>query len=256
MTNEVKVLTVKEAIDYAIDNGIEQAKKQLNYWNKYGRLVKNNAKSLERSLLQLHETVEITGGGKRGKVYLGEKHSEIKGIKCDLFDRLEKDKSFRYELHEHFQTKRVTRKMFYAYYFGYDDVYFDRNGNRLESTKYRPNQNKKKKEELYWHKYYVYRFIVDNKVTYVGLTGHLSYRMHGHKFNGHLKQELYDSVDRIEYIELETEVDMNIAAIYFIAKFQPAWNSSRTYDRKLGIAIEELDNLEWKTYDFSLKNVI
>lgn len=70
-------MTVKEAIDYAIDNGIEQAEKQLNYWNKYGRLVKNNAKSLERSLLQLHETVEFDGYGKRGKVYLGKKHSEI-----------------------------------------------------------------------------------------------------------------------------------------------------------------------------------
>ena len=49
---------------------------------------------------------------------------------------------------------------------------------------------------------------------------------------------------------------MNIAEIYFIAKFKPAWNSSRTYDKKLGITIEELDNLEWKTLDFSLKNII
>lgn len=77
MTNEAKVLTVKEAIDYAIDNGIEQAEKQLEFWNKYNRLMKDNAKSLERSLLQLHETVEFDGYGKRGKVYLGKKYSEI-----------------------------------------------------------------------------------------------------------------------------------------------------------------------------------
>lgn len=182
------------------------------------------------------------------------KYSKI-GVTCEVFQGVDRNDKLRKKLQKHFQTKRVTRKMFYAYYFGYDDMYFDENGNRLESTKYRPNK-KKKEEQLYWHKYYVYRFIVDNKVTYVGLTGHLSYRMHGHKFKGHLKQEWYNSVERIEYIELETEVDMNIAEIYFIAKFKPAWNSSRTYDGKLGIAIEELDNLEWKTYDFSLKNVI
>lgn len=182
------------------------------------------------------------------------KYSKL-GATCEVFQGVDRNDKLRKKLQKYFQTKRVTRKMFYAYYFGYDDMYFDENGNRLESTKYRPNQ-KKKEEQLYWHKYYVYRFIVNNKVTYVGLTGHLKYRMHGHKFKGHLKQEWYNSVDRIEYIELETEVDMNIAEIYFIAKLKPAWNSSRTYDKKLGITIEELDNLEWKTLDFSLKNII
>lgn len=75
MTTE---MTVFEAINYAIENGIEQAQKQLEYWKKYQRLAKNNAKSLERSLLQLHETVEFNGYGKRGKVILGVKLDVIK----------------------------------------------------------------------------------------------------------------------------------------------------------------------------------
>ena len=177
------------------------------------------------------------------------KYSKL-GATCEVFQGVDRNDKLRKKLQKHFQTKRVTRQMFYAYYFGYDDMYFDENGKRLEIVHHNLTQNKDK------NKYYVYRFIVNNKVTYVGLTEHLDYRMRGHKFNGHLKQEWYNSVDRIEYIELETEVDMNIAEIYFIAKFQPVWNSSRIYDGKLGITIEELDNLEWKTLDFSLKNII
>lgn len=280
MTNEMKVLTVKEAIEYAIDNGIKQAEKQLISFEKNGRIRGNQIISLERSLLQLHETVEITGGGKRGKVYLGRKHNEIQeridgnknnggkpslkqrklyqqqGAKCDLFDRLEKDRDFRHKLHDYFQTRRISRQMFYAYYFGFEEVYFENWNNYLRLSRQEINKRKKKVQENFASKYVVYRFISNEKVLYVGLSSDFKRRIYQHKYAGHLKQEWYNSVDRIEYIELETEVDMNIAEIYFIAKFKPAWNSSRTYDGKLGITIEDLDNLEWKTLDFSLKNII
>lgn len=66
-------MTVKEAIEYCIANGIESAKSQLDSYEKAkpNRLsTKNQIEALEKSLKCFYENVEITGGGKRGKVLL------------------------------------------------------------------------------------------------------------------------------------------------------------------------------------------
>lgn len=274
----MKEMTMLKTLEMLVEKGIGKHERQLASVKKNGKLAnKKQVEAVERSLSQLYQEFEIIKGtGKSAIVKVGKAHDTIQerddnrggcseekqtyhqqqGAKCDLFDRLEKDRDFRHKLHDYFQTRRISRQMFYAYYFGFEEVYFENWNNYLRLSRQEINKRKKKVQENFASKYVVYRFISNEKVLYVGLSSDFKRRIYQHKYAGHLKQEWYNSVDRIEYIELETEVDMNIAEIYFIAKFKPAWNSSRTYDGKLGIAIEELDNLEWKTLDFSLKNII
>lgn len=75
--------------------------------------------------------------------------------------------------------------------------------------------------------YHVYRFLDDNlKVIYIGMTSQsMSSRMNGHfGGGGHLPQECYNSVNRIDYIELLTANDMKIKEIYYISKYNPKYN--------------------------------
>lgn len=95
----------------------------------------------------------------------------------------------------------------------------------------------------------VYRFLnKDNEVTYIGRAKDLKQRLNNHN---HLPKECYDERVKIEYIEFDTEDDMNFAERYYIMNFNPKYNTMLS-DKDFNLKSIELDMKRWKVY---LKNV-
>lgn len=93
------------------------------------------------------------------------------------------------------------------------------------------------------NQFYVYRFIdKNNKIIYVGRTGDLKRRLRSHMNNGHLPEECYSSISKIEYIMLENFADMALYEVYFINKFCPEYN---TQDKSETPSTIDLPEKEW-----------
>lgn len=96
------------------------------------------------------------------------------------------------------------------------------------------------------YKYFVYRFLnADGNVLYVGKSTNLYNRMFGHFRTGHLHPDVYESVERIEYIVLNSQREMNSKEMYYIQEFNPTHN---TVKNNHVAQVDELD--EWINYDF------
>jgi len=75
------VLSVREGIQFCIDNGIEAAQSQLESFDKNKKLATNQKETLRKNLECLADEVIVTGGGNKGKVILtGLKDSPSKRI--------------------------------------------------------------------------------------------------------------------------------------------------------------------------------
>ena len=90
---------------------------------------------------------------------------------------------------------------------------------------------------------YVYRFINNNNtIIYVGKANNINIRISQHFSNaGHLLQECYAEVERIEYIELPTKIDMDIKELYYINKWKPKYNIINKQEEELGLIINDCD---------------
>lgn len=98
--------------------------------------------------------------------------------------------------------------------------------------------------------YYVYRFFnINNEIVYVGKTNNIDSRMRQHfSDKGHLKPEQYAQVQRVEYTECPSQLDMDILEKYLINLWQPPFN---TVDRNSSISFFDLKNtkeLKWIVY--------
>ena len=84
--------------------------------------------------------------------------------------------------------------------------------------------------------YYVYRFLDKaNQIVYVGKTGHIEKRMTEHfSKQGHLTEEQYKQVEKIEYVELAFQLDMDILEKYLINLWKPPFN---TVDKESNITL-------------------
>lgn len=102
--------------------------------------------------------------------------------------------------------------------------------------------------------FYVYRFL--NKkgfVIYIGKTQDLDNRVYSHIENGHLPLSCYKEVDKIEYLELPTRVDMDIVEVYLINLYKPLYNKLDVENDALWTVLH--NNFVWKPYtktDFKL----
>lgn len=95
---------------------------------------------------------------------------------------------------------------------------------------------------------YVYRFKdLDEEVIYVGYTSQtLEKRMQQHWEQGHLPNECYNNVSKIEFIEYNTNADAMIMETYFINEYKPRFNKlNKQLDR---ITLPFKINKEWKLY--------
>lgn len=97
--------------------------------------------------------------------------------------------------------------------------------------------------------YYVYRFLDSRGVIiYVGRTRtKISTRM-GQHFgrNGHLSVECYGLVYQIDYLEIESKIEMYIKELYYIDKWKPEYNEINKYEEESGMVIESED--KWVQY--------
>lgn len=95
-----------------------------------------------------------------------------------------------------------------------------------------------------------YRIWYGNYICYVGRTKQpLQQRMHAHFHAKGFTMALdIHLVSKIEYCEWQTEADMNLAEIYYIASLKPAINRDDKPKDDLTIIIDEFDNAEWHEF--------
>ena len=100
---------------------------------------------------------------------------------------------------------------------------------------------------------YVYRYLnAFGKIIYVGKTNNMNNRQSQHfSSTGHLPQECYAEVDKIEYIKLPTKIDMDIKELYYINKWKPKYNIKDKQEETLDLMINEIDD-NW--IKFNTKN--
>lgn len=103
---------------------------------------------------------------------------------------------------------------------------------------------------------YVYRFkhYITQQVIYVGKTDRkLQTRMNEHFKNGHLPKKCYESVGRIEYIEVSTDADAVLIETYMINKYKPKYNKyGKTKDEqslKINSIVFFMSFGTWKLYE-------
>lgn len=96
--------------------------------------------------------------------------------------------------------------------------------------------------------FFIYKFLdADKKTIYVGRTTDMKRRMAEHfSKRGHLPKGCYDQVNSIEYLTLDSEVDMVIKEIYYINYFKPIFNIKDKKSSELSLKFDSVDN--WKEY--------
>lgn len=95
--------------------------------------------------------------------------------------------------------------------------------------------------------FYVYRFLDQNdNIIYIGKTNNMDNRMYIHFHSGHLPKECYCSVSKIEYIKLETKIEMDIVELYYINKVKPKYNIKDKQNEELQLNLKE--EYKWHTY--------
>lgn len=93
--------------------------------------------------------------------------------------------------------------------------------------------------------YYVYRFLDEKeKIIYIGRTENLNDRLTKQHFTirGHLSQECYKEVKKVEVAELRSRSEMKMYEIYFINKNNPKYN---VIDNKQDEFQFQLPDVEW-----------
>lgn len=95
----------------------------------------------------------------------------------------------------------------------------------------------------------VYRFLDKNgKILYVGSTELLlKHRLSSHNC-GHLCDCCKRSTVKVEYIVFPTIMDIRVAELYYINKYQPPYNTQHKYEDGISYTIDQLDNMEWTVY--------
>ncbi len=102
---------------------------------------------------------------------------------------------------------------------------------------------------------YVYRYLnINNEIIYVGKTLNMNNRQSQHfGSNGHLSQECYAEVNKVEYIKLPTKIDMDIKELYYINKWKPTYNIKDKQQEELELIIDESKDIWFPFYTKSEK---
>lgn len=94
----------------------------------------------------------------------------------------------------------------------------------------------------------------NGEIIYIGKAKNLKSRIHNHT---HLPKECYEERKKIEFIEFNTEEDMDFAERYFIPRYKPKYNTIWS-EKRLTLKIKDFDELKWtpyfETYDFEQEN--
>lgn len=92
----------------------------------------------------------------------------------------------------------------------------------------------------------VYRFINNqSEVIYVGKAKDLRNRLNSHT---HLSKECYIERNYVEYIQCDTEDDMDFMERYFISKYKPKYNKIHA-NKEITFCIQEFNSRVWTRLD-------
>lgn len=96
---------------------------------------------------------------------------------------------------------------------------------------------------------YVYRFKDANeKILYIGKTNNIKTRMGIHFSSGHLKEQQYSMVSKVEYLQYPSMTDAGIMERYLISIYQPPFNTQYKNEGKCSIQIYEPNISQWNEY--------
>lgn len=95
----------------------------------------------------------------------------------------------------------------------------------------------------------VYRFLdKDGNILYVGSTEMLlKNRLSCHN-SGHLCDCCKLSTVKVEYIIFPTVMDIKVAELYYINKYQPPYNTRLKHEDGITYTIDQLDKMDWTEY--------
>jgi replicative DNA helicase len=99
------------------------------------------------------------------------------------------------------------------------------------------------------NKFYIYRFLdKDENILYIGRTNDIYRRMLKEHFTalGHLPNECYKSIDKIEYTEIENESEEVAYEAVLINRFRPVYNKQFKDEADFDI---NLPCFEWISFD-------
>lgn len=100
---------------------------------------------------------------------------------------------------------------------------------------------------------FLYRFLnKNNDIIYIGkTTKSLAERLRQHN---HLTTQCYQSINKIEYMEIENEGDLHVLEIYYINKYLPIYNSGSKSSIISTIQLVSPPNA-WKEFDFKAMGI-
>lgn len=104
------------------------------------------------------------------------------------------------------------------------------------------------------NKHYIYRFLEPNdEIVYIGRTSNnLETRIKQHfYYGGHLGEDAYNTVYKVEYVALPNKIDAQILESYLINKYKPMYNKDFTQGETI-VSISK--DLEWVNFEFSSKS--
>lgn len=94
--------------------------------------------------------------------------------------------------------------------------------------------------------FFVYRFLsFEGLVLYVGSTININKRMKEHN---HLPKRCYENTYKVQYIEVNTHLDMLMLEIYYINKYNAKYNKIDKYE---GGTFLKIQAPEWKNFDMN-----
>lgn len=99
-----------------------------------------------------------------------------------------------------------------------------------------------------------YRFYDENgTIIYVGYTNRLVRRLTNEHFTkrGHLPQECYNRVVKIEITKFKNQAEGRLAEDYYINTYKPEYNDQHKWDGQVSFPIAYLDNKEWTEFKVS-----
>ena len=100
---------------------------------------------------------------------------------------------------------------------------------------------------------FIYKFLNEKgESLYIGKTNCLERRIFGEHLTSetHIDNSLYEIFSKIQYVEIESEVDAGILEAYMISKEKPMYNKEYNCETTIVLDQKHIENLDWQILDF------
>lgn len=112
-----------------------------------------------------------------------------------------------------------------------------------KNKKFTPEKLKRKKQKMI-SKFYVYKYVYNDEIIYIGKTNNMKRRVYQHskeeKFKPYLSSEIY-------YIELSNKAEIKALETLLINEYKPILNVQDKYQSNSGLLV--LGDVQWKQFN-------